>query len=128
MTRKNLVYLFPTAALLAALSFAPACGKTGMGKAVRDDVSQRMTTAKDPISSCYEAALKRNRKLKGRMVLEFTAESNTGKFKNVKVSRNDLDDDELEECVVEAVSGLALAKPQKTEVAVTYPLEFSPLE
>ena len=112
-----------------ALSLACfACGGSGLGKEVRTDVSKRMNTARDPIAACYEQALQRNRKLQGRMVLEFTAAPDTGKFTNVKVVRNDLRDTELTECVVSEVGELALAKPQKTAVSVTYPLQFSPLD
>ncbi len=103
-----------------------ACSRTGMGDAVRKDVNERMQTTQSPIASCYEEALKRNRKLRGQLHLSFTAEPNTGKFTNIKVTRDDLNDAALTTCVTEKVSALALATPQKSAVAITYPFEFAP--
>lgn len=105
-----------------------ACKGSGLGGAVRDDVSARMMTTQVPISACYEQALTRNRKLKGRMVLKFVAEPATGQFGNVTIVRNDLPDAELEACVIKNVSILQLATPQKTSAAIEYPLDFSPID
>jgi hypothetical protein len=111
-------------ALVSALGFG--CANTGLGEATRSDVTARMATIAQPVASCYEAALKRDRKLKGTMVVAFDAEMNTGRFTNVKIKSSDLPDPELQTCVREQVSGLALAQATKAKVAIEYPLSFSP--
>lgn len=103
-----------------------ACVKNGMGEGVRTDVTARMESKRGVFVDCYHAALERNRKLRGQMVLSFRSAPSTGKFENVEVVRDDLRDPEMVKCVSEAVVSLALAAPQKTAVSITYPLDFAP--
>ena len=112
--------------LLASTTFG--CASTGLGEGPRQDVTARMATVQQPISACYEAALKRNRKLKGLMSVAFDTAPGTGKFTNITIVRNDLPDPELEVCVKEQVGTLALAQPTKTKIGVEYPLNFTPLD
>lgn len=104
------------------------CAATGLGDGPRQDVTARMATIQQPVQGCYEAALKRNRKLKGLMTVAFDTAPDSGKFTNVKVVRNDLPDPELEVCVKEQVGGLALAAPTKTKIGVEYPFNFTSVE
>ena len=112
-------------AAIAASSLA-ACAKTGMSASVRTDITTQMQSAAPSISDCYKAALRENRKLAGLMVVEFVAAASSGAFQSVQIVRDDLQSPALQQCVVEAVSGLKLAQPQKTNVAATYPLDFAP--
>lgn len=100
------------------------CANSGFGKDVRADVTARMNSAQQPLAACYEAALARNRKLRGKMTVALTAESGSGKFTDVKIEQTELPDPEFERCVVETVSALKLDKPQKTKLAIQYPLDF----
>jgi hypothetical protein len=114
-------------ALAAVLALA-ACSPTGMGDAARKDVAARMQTVQPGVATCYEEALKRNRELRGTIVLKFAVEPKTGKFVDVKVLRTDLADDALQACVTEQVSALKLEKPTSTRLSIEYPLEFAPLD
>jgi hypothetical protein len=114
--------------LAGAALFAAGCASSGLGEGPRKDVTERMATIQQPVASCYAAALQRNRKLKGTMMLAFDTAPGTGKFTAIKVTRNDLPDPELEACVKEQVGGLALAQPTKTKIGVEYPLEFTPVD
>lgn len=125
--RKPTLILISAAALLVGAA-AAGCGNTGMGQAVRDDITLQMTQAKSPIGKCYETALKANRKLRGMIQLHAVAEAKTGKFINVAIDRNELPDDTLAACVIAEVSKLKLAKPTKSKVAISYPLEFIPAD
>ncbi len=117
----------PSVLVACALAFAGVgCGKTGMGAAVRTDITTRMQTAEPAIQSCYAKALQRNRKLRGMLVLSITAEASTGQFKNITPTRDELGDAELKTCVVDAVAQQKLEKPQKTNTTFSYPLQFSP--
>jgi hypothetical protein len=112
----------------AALLALGGCASSGLGDGPRQDVTARMATIQQPLSTCYEAALQRNRKLKGTMIVAFDTAPGSGKFSNVKITRNDLPDPELEACVKEQVGGLALAQPTKTKIGVEYPLQFDPID
>lgn len=114
--------------ILAAVLLGGGCASSGLGDGPRQDVTARMATIQQPIATCYEAALQRNRKLRGTMTVAFDTAPGSGKFSNVKITRNELPDAELEACVKEQVGGLALAQPTKTKIGVEYPLSFSPVD
>jgi len=111
---------------LIPLLLVAGCAKSGMGEAVRTDITQRMESVQPTIADCYKASLRENRKLKGMMVLAFTTAPSTGAFQGIEIVRDDLGDQALQKCVVDAVGGLKLATPQKTSVSVEYPLDFAP--
>lgn len=120
--------MLKTTTILSVLLALGGCASTGLGDGPRQDVTARMATIQQPVAGCYEAALKRNRKLKGALVVTFDTAPETGKFTNVKVVRNELPDPELEACVKEKVESLALATPPKTKLGVEYPFSFNPLD
>ncbi len=103
-----------------------ACAKSGMGAAVRTDVSARMATIEAPVQDCYATALKKDRKLRGTIVLQFLAAPGTGQFEQVTVAQQGLTNPTLTQCLVDEVSKLKLAAPQKTAIAVEYPIRFQP--
>jgi hypothetical protein len=112
---------------LSLVVASAACGGAGTGKGVRTDVTKQMSTIQTPVASCYKEALTRSRKTAGTMVLSFTIEPKTGKFKETAVASSTLGDPALEKCVLSEVSKLALAKPQSTVVGIdSYPIRFSP--
>ncbi|HLU68887.1 MAG TPA: AgmX/PglI C-terminal domain-containing protein [Kofleriaceae bacterium] len=115
-----------TIAALAGALLLPACGGSGMGQAVRQDITARMESVQSPLSECYRVALEEKRRLAGTMWLRFDVEPETGKFTNVQVARSQVRHEGLESCVVDEVSKLALETPQKTVVSVDYPIDFAP--
>jgi hypothetical protein len=124
---KSVASSLAAAALTFTIVVAGAgCAKTGMGAAVRGDVSGRMETAQPSFTSCYATALKRSRKVRGMLVLSITAAADSGEFKNITVSRDELGDPQLKQCVIDEVSKLKLEKPQKTNITFAYPLRFDP--
>jgi hypothetical protein len=112
--------------LALAILGAAGCSKAGLGQGVRDDIVARMQTVQEPIAACYKTALEKNRKLRGQIVVQFSAAPKTGAFENVTVVRDDLADEGVKSCVVEQVGALKLAMPQSTAVSATYPLDFAP--
>jgi hypothetical protein len=103
-----------------------ACGGAGMGADTRADITKQMNLAQPPIQSCYAEALKKNRKLKGIVSLEFIAEPETGRFKNILFRRDELQDPMVRQCIMDEVGKLKLDKPTKSAVSIPYPLRFSP--
>jgi hypothetical protein len=113
---------------LGTLVIAAACGGSGMGQNVRNDITLRMTSTQGTLATCYERALQEKRKLRGTMWLRFEVEPKTGKFRRVSILRSELQNQGLETCVLDTVATLALAVPQKSTVSVDYPLHFEPQE
>ncbi len=111
---------------LALLSLVAACGGSGLGANVRSDIRTQVATIQEPVAACYEAALERDRKLRGRMLVGFDAAPKTGEFTNVHIVESELSDPDLERCVTEHVARLRLSTPQKAKVAASYPLDFAP--
>ena len=108
------------------LVLVAGCGGSGMSGAVREDVNMRMESARPAITDCYASELKPDRKLRGMMVLQFTAAPKSGRFEGISVIRDDMNDPQLQKCVTDAVGALQLQNPQKTKLSVTYPLDFAP--
>lgn len=114
------------ALVLSMAAAGAACSKNGMGKEVRADVTSQMETSQPDFTSCYTDALKRSRKVRGMLVLSITAAADSGEFKNITVTRDELGDPEMKKCVIDKVAELKLEKPQKTNITFSYPLRFSP--
>ena len=109
-----------------AIALAAGCGGTGLGADTRADITARMTSVQQPIAGCYQAALKTNRKLQGTIVLAFAAAPTTGQFQDVTVTRDELGDPAVRQCVIDAIGKLKLDKPQASRVSITYPIHFAP--
>lgn len=114
--------------LAAAIALvAGACGGSGVGKGVRMDIQNQMESAREPMAQCYADALKGDEGVTGTMTLSFTIAPKTGQFTNVQARRSNVNNQEMEQCVINSVSNLKLQTPQKAKVAVdTYPVRFTP--
>jgi hypothetical protein len=112
--------------LAAGVATVAGCGGTGMGADTRADITARMTSAQQPLESCYQAALKTNRKLKGMIVLAFVAAPDTGQFQEITLTRDELGDPGVRKCVIDEVGKLKLEKPQASRVSISYPIRFAP--
>jgi hypothetical protein len=60
------------------------------------------------------------------MVVNFRAAASSGQFDQVTIGRNEPGDPGLSKCVVEQVSALKLATPQRTSASIAYPIRFTP--
>ena len=81
--------------------------------------------AKKSFLVCYEAALKENPTLKGRIKVEFTIDE-SGRVSRAKAVQVALDDEAVVKCVVDHVATLTFPKPSKGSVEVAMPLTFTP--
>jgi hypothetical protein len=78
------------------------------------------------LRACYEAGLRTNPSLAGRVVVRFVigrdgAVSNVGRGEGT-----DLPDQQVVSCVVRAFYGFQFPQPEGGIVTVTYPVMFSP--
>jgi hypothetical protein len=126
MTKRFTISLAVGLSASVALTTGAGCGGTGMGAGTRADITARMTAAQQPLESCYQAALKSNRKLQGMIVLAFVAAPQTGQFQDITVTHDELDDPGVRKCVVDEVGKLKLEKPQGSRVSISYPIHFAP--
>lgn len=110
--------------MLCGVAFS--CAGSGFGDAVRKDLSNQMLSSQPALSNCYQEALKRNRDIRGQIVIAIATEPKTGHFSKVSIAKNETGDKPLEECVVAEVSRLSLAEPPSTSVSTEYPLQFEP--
>jgi hypothetical protein len=121
MTRLSIMAVF-----LAGAAALAACKSAGMGAETRADITAQLKTAEGPIQSCYAEALKKNRRAKGVISLQFVAEANTGQFKNINVLRDEPRDPAITQCVVGEVGKLKLSKPTSASVQINQPIRLSP--
>lgn len=75
--------------------------------------------------ACYEAGLRQNPTLAGRVAVRFAIDS-TGTVASVSNAGSDLPDAGVVSCVVGAFRGLSFPAPESGIVTVTYPIHFSP--
>jgi hypothetical protein len=109
-----------------ALAIAAGCGgSTGLGKETRADITARMESAQPSLETCYQTALKSNRKLQGLIELSIVAAPQTGQFQDVTVVRDELNDPAVRACVIAEVGKLKLEKPPASRVSINYPIRFS---
>jgi Ca-activated chloride channel family protein len=73
---------------------------------------------------CYEAGLRRNASLSGRVTVRFVI-GHEGTVTNVANGGSDLPDPEVISCVVRAFYGLVFPAPEGGIVTVSYPILFS---
>ena len=126
VTRFMIARVVLAAGAVAVTGAVAGCGGTGMGAETRADITARMTSAQQPLESCYQAALKTNRKLKGMLVLAFVAAPDTGQFQELSVTHDELNDPGMRKCVLDEIGKLKLEKPQASRVSISYPLRFTP--
>lgn len=79
------------------------------------------------IQHCYEAELRRNPTLAGKVVVEFTIQT-TGSVTNVKATQNTTGDANVAECVVATIQRFRFNDPAPEGGSVTfqYPFVFAP--
>ena len=103
-----------------------ACGGAGLGPETRADIQAQMQKTQAPIQSCYAAALKSNRKLRGMVTIELTAEPETGQFKDIMIRHDEVQDPSVRNCILTEVAKQKLATPTKSAVLISFPFNFTP--
>ena len=84
-----------------------------------------LETRNADIKGCYDAELKKDPKVGGKVVVKFTVKKETGEIADVKVVENKSDAPaSLSQCVVNALNGLALDPPDEREGNAQFQWEF----
>lgn len=112
--------LVSLAALSAGCSFAARSPEMYAA-----DTQKVLESKSADIKQCYDAALKGNQTLSGRVTVNFTVKTETGDIADVKVdSANTTAPEVLQGCVVAALQGLKLNPPDEKEGLATFSWEF----
>jgi len=77
------------------------------------------------IQGCYEAQLKRNPNLRGKLVLRFTI-GTRGQVTEASIDSDTMGSDEVASCVMRLVKAWRLPFTPEAETAVSFPFLFSP--
>ena len=88
-------------------------------------VAAKIRQYRGALVACYEAALKRNAGLAGKITLRFSI-SKLGKVSNVEIEVDTMHDDDFSKCIVERASSWRFPPPQSgnNEVQFAYPFIF----
>ncbi len=110
------------AALLAVLAGCVSAG----GENVRADFAARVQTAQPAIAQCYQTALARQPAAQGMIVVAFAAAPSSGQFVDFVVQRDDIRDQAMGQCVLDALAQQRLAAPLTSRTTTTLPIHFAP--
>ncbi len=116
-----------TIAFALIASFAAGCSFIARDTETYKNETRTVLEAKNStIVSCYDAALAANPSLAGNVVVTFVVEKKTGNITNVAADPNTSTAPEgLQQCVVTALEGLALAPADQREGQATFTWTFS---
>ena len=110
-----------------AVRALPAIG-TVVGVAGRlppEEIQRIVRTSFGRFRLCYEDGLRRDRNLRGRVIVNFTIDLD-GSVSYVRPDGTEMPDALVTACVGRAVGGLVFPAPAGGIVTVTYPLVFTP--
>lgn len=106
-----------TIALIALMAFGAGCSFIARDtETYKKDNRALLETKSSDIKACYDTALAADPSLKGDVVVSYTIEKKTGKLTNVVVNTDKSTAPEgLQNCVMSALEGLKLAKPDQRD-------------
>lgn len=94
------------------------------------DSQKRLRTAVDArqptLDECYGATLARDATAQGTMEVSLHVTESGGTVDQVKITRSEVADPTLQECVKSALVGVQLAPAPKANLEVAYTLTFAP--
>jgi TonB family protein len=91
----------------------------------RDGLARFVKARLSAIQGCYEAQLKRNPSLRGKIVVRFTIGEN-GRISDVEIDENTMGNDEVASCIKAKIRAWSTPFKPGGEVPVSYPFVFTP--
>ena len=121
--RKPLIQL----GLLAVLASTTACSfAVRDAETYRADTRALLDTKNAEIKQCYDQVLQTNQAAAGTVTVSFKVAAETGQITEpTVVPEQSTAPPELGQCVVQAISGLALQPPDQNDGIATYSYEFN---
>lgn len=106
-----------TIALLSLMAFGAGCSFIARDVDTYKKDNRALLETKTPeVRACYDTALAQNPSTSGDVVISYTIEKKTGKLTNVAVLSDKTTAPEgLQNCVMSALEGLKLARPDQRD-------------
>jgi len=106
-----------TIALLSLMAFGAGCSFIARDVDTYKKDNRALLETKTPeVKACYDTALAQNPSTSGDVVISYTIEKKTGKLTNVAVLSDKTTAPEgLQNCVMSALEGLKLARPDQRD-------------
>jgi hypothetical protein len=95
------------------------------GELSQEQITSVMRRQLKSLRDCYERALKRNRKLAGKLVIKFEIEE-SGRTSHVDFEDASLNSPEVRECIAQRAKYWRFPRPDGGSVFVAYPIVFTP--
>ncbi len=105
--------------LLVLSAFATGLSKNSINATIRKNNPEAI--------ACYKQGLSRNPALKGKLIAAFTVAPD-GKVKEATISKNELGDEKVAECLAEKIKGWKFPESLEGEesIVAAYPFVFNP--
>lgn len=103
----------------------PEGGADTRGRLPAAEIQRTVRENYGTFRACYEAGLKRDPSLTGRVVTEFVIDRKGG-VSSVKLRESTLPDPVATDCIVEHFRELRFPAPDGGIVTVVYPIQFAP--
>ncbi len=120
----NTILKFGLVALLASVTGCQFAARSP--EDYRDATQKVLDTKAGDIKACYDAGLKNNQTLQGRVAVQFTVEAESGNIKDVKLDpAGTTAPADVSSCVTNALVGLKLDPPDARDGIATWTYDFS---
>ncbi len=95
------------------------------GELSQAEISRVMRRQLNALRDCYERALKRNRKLAGKLIIRFEI-LESGRTSNIEFEDTSLNSPDVRECIEKRAKYWRFPRPEGGSVFVAYPIVFTP--
>lgn len=113
--------------LLVLLTLAATGCSRGNKTALQADINKQLYARQPALSTCYKAALQRDKATRGTMTLGFNIPAESVQVGVVRVVNSEISDQQMQQCVLSKAQELKLSQPFFRPVEVTYPVSFAPM-
>jgi len=119
--------LLLSAAVAAVSTFTlVGCGGARSIAGWQDDTQKMLEPSNAAIKSCYDAALQKDRKLAGSVVITFEVERDTGHVKNANVdAARTTGGEALTKCIIDNIQDLKMDPPDPNQGEATFTWTFN---
>lgn len=111
--------------LLVGFLLASLTGCASLNPNTEGQLVKELEAKNGAFKACYEAALEKDREVKGDMGLKLNVNKESGKVTKAKVKKGSIKDDAMKSCVCSAAEEIKLPEPPGVPVEGNYALEFS---
>ena len=94
------------------------------GALPKDEVEKPLLAILGELEACYDEALGRRPKLRGRLVMQWNVRRD-GKVSGLHKVRSSLQDAKMHRCAQDAIAAVTFAKPRRKPASVRVPIDFT---